>query len=84
MSKKETIKAGYKAGTPVAEIARQCRSTPGSVKVMAHRMGLCHRRWKNVASVPPEMKSDYRFFTKVKGLPGDFVLRVLGVEAQGA
>lgn len=39
---REIIRAGYAAGRPVADIARDCQSTPGSVKVIAHNMGLKH------------------------------------------
>ncbi|NGP19317.1 sigma-70 family RNA polymerase sigma factor [Devosia aurantiaca] len=39
---REIIRAGYAAGRPVADIARDCQSTPGSVKVIAHHMGIRH------------------------------------------
>ncbi len=41
---REIIRDGYQRGLPVAEIARLAGSTPGSVKVIAHNMGIKHQR----------------------------------------
>ncbi len=38
----QAIRDGYEAGLRVAYIANLIGSTPGSVKVMAHNMGLRH------------------------------------------
>lgn len=48
---REIIRDGYQRGLPVAEIARLAGSTPGSVRVIASKMGLIHQkapavRWK--------------------------------------
>lgn len=56
---REIIRAGYAAGIKVTEIARQCGSTPGSVKVTAHNMGLRHRRNIDVR-VPEHQRADWR------------------------
>ena len=77
---RDIIRAGYAAGTKVAEIARQCDSTPGSVKVIAHRMGLQHRYFV-AARVPPEKQADYRLFVWRKGCSPEYASQILGLEA---
>lgn len=79
---REIIRAGYAAGTKVAEIARQCGSTPGAVKVTAHRMGLRHRYYVS-ERVPEHLRETYRYFTRNKKLPTAYASRVLGLEAAG-
>lgn len=49
---REIIRDGYARGLPVAEIARLADSTPGSVKVIAHKMGIKHQKRIRVR-VPP-------------------------------
>lgn len=41
-ARREIIRNEYFAGTPVKLIAQMCGSTPGSVKVIAHKMGIRH------------------------------------------
>jgi len=76
---RDIIRAGYADGTKVADIARQCESTPGSVKVIAHKMGLRHRYFID-ARVPEDKRADYRNITVRKQLPVAFAMRVLGLE----
>lgn len=76
---RDIIRAGYAAGTPVADIARQCDSTPGSVKVIAHKMKLRHR-YHISERIPANLVADYRHLKQRKHLPMAFVYRVLGLE----
>lgn len=76
---REIIRAGYAAGTKVADIARQCESTPGSVKVTAHRMGLRHRYYVS-ERVPEPLQATYRYFLHNKQLPAAYAMRVLGLD----
>ncbi len=76
---REIIRAGYAAGTKVAEIARQCESTPGSVKVIAHRMKLRHRFHLD-ARVPAEKQADWRNMVWRKRIPTREVASYLRLE----
>ena len=40
--RRSIVLEGYSIGKPVRQIAIEANSTPGSVKVLAHRMGLKH------------------------------------------
>ena len=75
---RDIIRAGYEAGTKVAEIARQCESTPGSVKVIAHKMGLRHR-FNLDTRVPPDKQDDWRNMTDRKKIPARRVAAYLGL-----
>lgn len=77
---REVIRAGYAAGAKVADIARQCESTPGSVKVIAHKMGLRHRKYLS-ERVPEHLRGTYHYFCRNKQFPAAFAMRVLGLEA---
>jgi hypothetical protein len=76
---RDIIRAGYAKARPVADIARDCESTPGSVKVTAHRMGIRHGS-RLSERVPADQRDDYQYFTRNKALPVAYVVRVLGLE----
>lgn len=75
---REVIRAGYAAGTKVADIARQCGSTPGSVKVIASKMGLIHPQ-KVHRRVPVHLRYDYRVLRSLGRYPARDAATVLGV-----
>lgn len=75
---REIIRAGYKAGRPVADIARDCDSTRGSVKVIAHKMGIRHKKYVS-ERVPADLVSDYLNIVKRKSLGVKFAYQVLGI-----
>lgn len=79
---REIIRAGYEAGTKVAEIARQCESTPGSVKVIAHKMGLVHP-FAVHARVPAHQRYDYRVLISLGRYSAPEAAKILGLEAAG-
>lgn len=75
LSRHDIIRHGYRIGAPTKVIAGLCGSTPGSVKVIAHRLGLRH-----ASRIPDDKRTDYRFFTQRKRLPPWFVRELLGIE----
>lgn len=79
---RDIIRAGYAAGKPVSDIARECESTPGSVKVIAHNMGLRHRRYLDTR-VPSHLLADWQNLVLRKKLPAARVAAMLGLEAAG-
>lgn len=74
------IALGYANGTPIVVIAAQAGSTPGSVKVLAHRMKLTHSNPLS-RGIPKEHREAWRFFTQYKRLPPAYVRKLLGLEA---
>lgn len=78
---REIIRAGYAASMPVSEIARQAGSTPGSVRVIAHKMGIRHGSFIS-ERIPAEHQDDYRHLLRRKHFHAAAALRVLGLEAQ--
>lgn len=76
---RDIIRAGYAAGLPVSLIAVQCESTPGSVRVIAHNMGIRHARYVDV-KIPADKRDDYRNIVQKKCLPEAYARRVLGLE----
>lgn len=79
---REIIRAGYAAGTPVKAIAEECGSTPGSVRVVARKMGIRHRRCL-VVRVPAHLHGDWQNMVRRKKIPAARVARMLGLEAIG-
>jgi hypothetical protein len=79
---REIIRAGYAAGVKVADIARQCDSTPGSVRVVAKKMGIRHRRCLS-SRVPDHLRSDWVNMVRRKKLSAHRVAEMLGLEAAG-
>lgn len=75
---REIIRAGYAAGRPLKDIARDCESTPGSVAVTAHNMGL-RQRWFVAERVPEHLISDYRHIARKKDCGAKYACRVLGL-----
>lgn len=76
---RDIIRAGYAAGRPVKAIADECSSTPGSVRVIARKMGIRHRRMVHLA-VPPERKYDYRVLRSLGKFSAPEAAAILGVE----
>lgn len=77
---RDIIRQGYAEGRPVSVIARDCASTPGSVRVTAYRMGVRHTVYAPL-KVPADKQGDYQHLTQRKRLPAAYVRRVLGLEA---
>lgn len=75
---REIIRDGYQRGLPVTEIARLADSTRGSVKVIAHRMRLTHRRYVS-ARIPEPQRDDYYHLRLRKRLSRSDAHAVLGV-----
>lgn len=80
LNARDIIRHGYRIGAPVKVIAELCHSTPGSVKVIAHKMGIKHARM-----IPDDKREAYFFYRKRKNLPVAFVRELLGMDrmAQG-
>lgn len=76
---RDIIRSGYAAGAPVAEIARQCRSTPGSVKVIAHKMKLRHPAKAHLI-VPPALMSDFRVLLDIGKYRAREAVSILGLK----
>lgn len=75
LTPREIIRHGYRIGAPVKAIAELCGSTPGSVRVIAHNMGLRH-----ASRIPPDKRDEYFFFRNRKRLSVAFVRELLGME----
>lgn len=74
----EIIRAGYAAGKSCAQIAAECGSTRGSVKVIAHQLGLRHP-YKVHLNVPVEMMEDYRVLLDLGRYSAPEAAAILGV-----
>lgn len=71
------IEQGYQVGLPVSEIAAMIGSTPGSVRVIAHKMGIKHPG-PLPRQLPPGRVDDYRFLTRQKRIPAAEAKQILG------
>lgn len=76
---RDIIRAGYAAGKPLTQIATECESTPGSVKVIAHQMGLRHP-YKVHMTVPGHLRYDYRVLRSLGRYAAAEAAAILGVE----
>jgi len=75
---RDIIREGYRLGDPVAEIALRAGSTPGSVKVIAGKMGLAHPSGAPGRSLTGQKARDYRHLVHVKGFRAWEALRIVG------
>ena len=75
---REIIARGYAAATPVAQIAEEAGTTPQSVRVIAHRMGIRHGSQLS-ERLPPDRIDEYRFLMRRKHLPAAFIAQVMGL-----
>jgi hypothetical protein len=81
-SGRDIIRAGYAAGKSVADIARECDSTPGSVRVIAHKMGLRHP-YMVARNIPRRLLADYRTLVSLGRYAAPEAAAILGVEVAG-
>lgn len=69
---RDIIKAEYAKATPLRTIAELAGITHGSVKVIAHELGLIHPRgWRAINLVPSRKQAEYRELTAKKLLAAD-------------
>jgi hypothetical protein len=81
---RQAIVDGYAANRPIAEIAAEHGSTPGSVKVLAQRLGVSRTPREAALArrsrIPPEHAVDYAYLTRRKGFRSAEAKAMLGIK----